>query len=272
MNDENVKFLQDNLLYMGFGEKFNEKIKEKIASGEEEFSLKGNMDFLQPVKVEGKGLEPDTVTYDLKFKKGKEADIYFFNGFQATLEKPGQSEQASQYFYVNRGRGVSAKESFNLLSGRAVNKNILNKDDEKVNVWMKIDFDKRTEKDNNYDMKTFSKNYGFDLKELVNKSPIMGLDKPETKDRLIQSLERGNLHGVSFMHKGLEIKGFVSADPQFKQLNFFKDNLKPAYTAGKTNQAGVEMVAVNEEKESKAQKEAPVVEAAVVETAGKRKR
>lgn len=246
MNEENEKFLQDNLKYLGFGDKFNENLKEAMQSGDEEFSLKGKTEYPQPTKQEGKNPETDTVTYDIKFKKGKESDMYFLNGYKATLEKPGHEESASQYFYVNKGKGVTAKESFNLLSGRSVNKDVINKEGEKVNLWMKLDFNNK--KDDNFEMKTFSKNYGFDLSDAIDKSSIKGLDKPENKERLIQSLERGNLHSVNFEHKGAEVKGFVSAEPQFKKLNFFHDNLKPVYSENKSNKASVENAPDQDEK------------------------
>jgi len=46
----------------------------------------------------------------------------------------------------------------------------------------------------------------------------------------LKSLERGNVHEVTFMKSGKEISGFVTANPQFKTLDFYDRDLNPVYS------------------------------------------
>jgi len=124
---------------------------------------------------------------------------------------------------------VTAKESYNLLSGRAVNKDVVLKSGEKANLWLKLDFTEHTP-EKGYKIDPYGKNYGFSLKETVDKFNILNMEKPGFKDQLLKSLERGNLHEVSFMKNGKETTGFVTANPHFKTLDFYDKDLSQVYS------------------------------------------
>jgi hypothetical protein len=49
-----------------------------------------------------------------------------------------------------------------------------------------------------------------------------------SKERLMQSLERGNLHQVTFVSGENEKKMHVEANPQFKTLNIYDEDRKKA--------------------------------------------
>jgi hypothetical protein len=83
------------------------------------------------------------------------------------------------------------------LNGRSVNKDLTNAEGKSYKAWVQIDFNQQDEK-GNYKFKTFSQGYGYDLDKELSKHPIKELNEPITKERLMQSLERGNLHQVSF--------------------------------------------------------------------------
>ncbi|WP_443938753.1 hypothetical protein [Pedobacter sp. MW01-1-1] len=116
-----------------------------------------------------------------------------------------------------------------MLSGRAVNKDVVLKSGEKANLWLKLDFKDHTP-EKGYALNSYGEQYGFSLKETVDKFKILDLDKLGVKDQLLKSLERGNLHEVSFMKNGKETSGFVSANPQFKTLDFFDRDLVQVYS------------------------------------------
>src|SRR5690606_3414227 len=124
MNDENVKFLKDSLFYLGFGEQLNEQLTANMKENKAEFQLHFSNEQNAP------GMDaPDQIQYELHFKRAKEVDMYFFNSYKAKLtDETNQSKE--QLFYVNKSRGVTSKEAYNLLSGRAVNKNLINKEGE----------------------------------------------------------------------------------------------------------------------------------------------
>jgi hypothetical protein len=63
----------------------------------------------------------------LQFRKSDNSDMYFFNSYEASLQR-SNSERVNQTFYLNKGKGVTTKEAFNLLDGRAVHKELTNRD------------------------------------------------------------------------------------------------------------------------------------------------
>lgn len=148
--------------------------------------------------------------------------------YNASFKPEGDSAERSQNFYIKKNAGITAKEAYNLLNGRAVNKDLTNSEGQPYNAWLQIDFN---QKDNhgNHKFKTIHQAYGYDLDKELNKHPIKELAEPTTKERLMQSLERGNLHQVTFMKGDREDKMFIEANPQFKTLNVYDDRLKKVF-------------------------------------------
>src|ERR1700741_250891 len=156
MNEENVSYLQNQLKFMGFGDKLNEKLVEMIQAGKPEFSLKANFKYKRPPTAVNEIIEKDTVSYELHFKKGTEKDMYFFNKYDASLVKDMQQKEAmangpeivelKNTFYLNNGKGITAKEAYNLLDGRSVYKELNNREGETYNAWLKIKFDLKDDK------------------------------------------------------------------------------------------------------------------------------
>lgn len=247
MNENNLDYLQNTLKYLGFGESLSEPLRAAIENGPEEFKL----DFknFQPAPhARDKPELADAMVYVLDFSKSKESELYFFNKYQASLQKPGQNAKLEQTFYVNKGKGVTVKESYNLLSGRAVNKDVVLKSGDKANLWMKLDFsDHSPEK--GYAMSTYGEQYGFQLKDTVDRFKILDMEKPGFRDQLLKSLERGNLHEVSFMKNGKETAGFVAANPQFKTLDFFDRELSQVYSKSVDRHEGGEKKEVTNNEE-----------------------
>src|SRR5882672_1660535 len=115
MNEKNFDYLKDNIKYMGFGEKQNDVLEEHLKQGKESFQLKFN------TEINKKQFEAL-----LQFRKSDKSDMYFFNNYHASLER-SNGEKMKQTFYLNNGKGVTAKEAYNLLEGRAVFKELSNK-------------------------------------------------------------------------------------------------------------------------------------------------
>jgi hypothetical protein len=153
--------------------------------------------------------------------------MYFFNKYAATF-RPQNSEERNQTFYVKKNAGITAKEAYNLLSGRAVNKDLTNAEGQPYNAWMQIDF---SQKDNhgNHKYKMIHQGYGYDLEKELTRHPIKELNDQVSKERLMKSLERGNLHQVTFAKADREDKMFIEANPHFKTLNVYDDRLKKVF-------------------------------------------
>jgi hypothetical protein len=76
----------------------------------------------------------------MNFRKSETTDRYFFNNYHASLEK-GKDEKAEQTFYLNKGKGVTGKEAFNLLDGRSVHKDLVTKEGQPYKAWMQLNFE-----------------------------------------------------------------------------------------------------------------------------------
>jgi hypothetical protein len=212
---KNLDYINNQIKYLGFGEGFNKALKEAMDSGNEKIDFPISREFFSPGKQEQK----QEVDFTLHFAKGKESNMYFLNSYSAQLNSLTSEMNQEQKFYLNKGKGFTAKETFNLLSDRAVNKDMANKEGENYNAWVKL----KPAEDNgkNRDFQIFNENYGFDLKETLSKYPIKEMESPETAERLMNSLKKGNVQAVTFSQNGEETPKLISANPQFKNLHVY---------------------------------------------------
>ncbi len=213
MNNENFQYLSDNLKYMGFGENLKADLEKNLSEGRADFQLNYKAEINK---------KPFEVT--MNFRKSDTSDMYFFNNYHASLEK-SNGEKAEQTFYLNKGKGVTGKEAFNLLDGRAVHKDLVTKEGQPYKAWIQLDPSSK-DKNNNFEVKQFHENYGFDLKAAVEKFPITDLKDPEKEKALMQSLQKGNVQSVTIEKDGTSHKMFIEADPQYKKVNLYDSNMK----------------------------------------------
>ncbi|WP_100630321.1 hypothetical protein [Algoriphagus formosus] len=212
MDKENYEFLTEKLKYSGFEDQLNAALKKEIQSGKEEFSLP------YQVNLEGKQMD-----MDLSFKKSQISDRYFFNKFEAKLQNPETGQEPKTHtFYQNQG--ITVKEAFNLLEGRAVEKSLLGADKEPFKAWLQLDLSKKDEK-NNFPINQFHEKYGYDLKEALQKFPIKELQDETKMDWMLKSLKKGNTYPVVMERKGMEEIMFVEANPKFKSINVYDVNM-----------------------------------------------
>jgi hypothetical protein len=205
MNEKNLETLKSNLRNLGFGEGLNEQLEKNIKEQKSEFNLTHQIEY-----------NKTKVNFDLSFRAGEQNEMYFFNRYKATLEN---QPERSQVFYLDRGNGVTTKEAFNLLEGRAVNKDLTNKEGEKYNAWVQLDLSKK-EENGNYKLNRYHENYNFNFKAEVDKLIL----KPMTSDlekQFVKSLEKGNLQSAVFLKEGQEVKLFVESNPKERTLNLY---------------------------------------------------
>src|SRR5207245_848968 len=112
--------------------------------------------------------------------------MYFFNSYHASLERKN-GDKVEQTFYLTKGRGVTAKEAYNLLEGRAVYKELSNKAGEPYKAWIQLDFSAK-DKNNNNEVNQYHEKYGYDPKAAVAKYAVLELDGREKEKSLMQSL------------------------------------------------------------------------------------
>lgn len=207
MNEENLNSLKENLRGMGFCDKLFANLEHNIRQCFPEFVLKMNSEF-------GKSKLEST----LFFSRSIESNKYFFYRYDAKLKNDVGA--FSQSFDVKDGKGVTLKEAFNLLEGRAVFKEMAPKLGEKYHAWIQLDLNQK-ESDGNYRLKQFPKNHDYDLKSTLQPFPIKKLLEPQKAERLLLSLQKGNKQLVTMMSEGKEQKYFVQADPEYKAITVY---------------------------------------------------
>jgi len=217
MDQENYEFLTEKLKYTGFEDRLNASLKEEIKSGKENFTLGTIMD------IEGKKMD-----VDLYFKKSAISDRYFFNKFEASLRNENPDlESKTHTFYQNQG--ITAKEAFNLLEGRAVFKSLLDSDKEPYKAWMQLDLSKKDE-NKNFPVQQYHEKYGFNLEETLRKFPIKELNDSTKTDWMLRSLQKGNTYPVQMERKGVDEIMFIEASPKFKSINVYDATMSSVKT------------------------------------------
>jgi hypothetical protein len=214
MNQKNFEYLKDQVKFTGFGDALENELKEKMQKEAPGFQLVHNAKFGN-----------DTTTATLHFKKSDQSDMYFFNRYNVSLKQEQSSDVVDQTFYINKGNNITMKEAYNLMSGRAINKDLTNKEGQVYNAWMQMDF-KETDGSGNYKMKHYHQNYGYELEKVLATHPIKELGNEQDKSRLIDSLNKGNRQSVTFIQNGNEQKHFIEANPKFKSINVYDDSMQ----------------------------------------------
>ncbi|MCC8423624.1 hypothetical protein [Mucilaginibacter sp. UR6-11] len=203
MNDQNLSYLQKQLLNLGFGEKLNDELEKNIKSGKKEFTLTSEQEY-----------NKQSVDYTLHYKAGDQNDMYFFNKYDASL----RDKDMQQTFYLNKGSGITAKEAYNLMEGRAVHKQLENLEGEKYNAWIIIDKENKTE-NGNFKLRPFTDGWNYKPERAIDKLDIVGINEEGARDKLMKSLEKGNRHQVTAMKDGKEVKLFLEANPAEHRVN-----------------------------------------------------
>ncbi|MGG7666930.1 hypothetical protein [Dyadobacter sp. BHUBP1] len=223
MNQKNLDYLQAQVKYTGFGEGLESQLAEQIKSGAMTFSLTHQAFY-------GK----DEAVATLHFKKSSQ-DNYFFNSYDLAVKQEGMQVPLKQSFFLGYDNNFTLKEAYNLLSGRSVYKELakliddgngrLEAKGEKYHAWVKLDFGDK-DKNDNYKEKRYHQNWGFDLDAVLSKLPIKELADPKEKERLIASLQKGNVHAVTFAIAGNEVRRYIEAVPQFRSINQYNADME----------------------------------------------
>jgi hypothetical protein len=220
MNTENFEELKKTLKYLGFGELLNDALGKALESGKQQFTLNTRMSYGLPISIPEDPKTMDRVAYDLTFKQGKNG-ITYFNNYVAKLESPLFNER-QQTFYVDKGRTFTAKESYNLLSGRSVYKALENKEGERYRAFVQLDYKGELKPNGNYPLKSYHEKFGFNLQEKVNQLPIR-FSSLEERDRIIRGLERGNLQKIQ-LQDGRTV--YAQTLPSDKSLRLYDEKLQ----------------------------------------------
>ena len=220
MESKYLNYLRDDMKYLGFGDNalLDQQLEIQTEGTAEGFELYTDAFFDEDTRLEVK----------LYFRYSDKQNRYFFSKFDALLVYPEEpARNRAQTFYVFKGKGVTFKESFNLLQGRSVYKNMTDLDGEKYKAWIKLDFGEKDLHDN-YKVKQYGLRYGYELEKVLEKYPIRELQQENTKAELYRSLQRGNRQSVTFDKQTKSEKMYIEANPVFKTINIYPHVLKVA--------------------------------------------
>lgn len=221
MNQKNLEYLKEGLKYLGFGDRLNQELENNIKQQPEKFQLTLVGEFTR-------GQGKDKMEYKLDFDKSQQTDMYFLNRYHATLKNDDPEKERRQTFYITKNTGITAKEGYNLLSGRAVNKDLVTQDNKPYNAWLQLDFTVKDRNDN-YSVKQYHSGYGYELDKVLQKHLIKELSNPDDRNKLLRSLEKGNLQQVTFVKEGKEEKMFIEANPRFKNIDVYNSNFQKVF-------------------------------------------
>ncbi|MBN8852390.1 MAG: hypothetical protein BGO55_01425 [Sphingobacteriales bacterium 50-39] len=215
MNDGNLLLLQEKLRYLGFGDVTSTHFLElEMQNGTPAFQLKTAAGFDQKSLIRA----------TLFFQKSDKLDCYFFTKYEALLIYEIEPiKTRKQTFHIKNGNGVTFKEAFNLLQGRSVYTTLWNSDDVKYSTWIQLSLCEKTRDDTNYKVRQFREDYGYDLEKVLSTYPIQELQDETLKMNLICSLQKGNVHAVTFVKANKMERMFVEACPATKGLKIYSE-------------------------------------------------
>src|SRR3546814_15361750 len=142
-----------------------------------------------------------------------------------SLKKEGESTEMKQSFLVSpKHTTYTAKEAYNLMSGRAVNKKMsamqkvsdeggsrLKPTGNKFTAWVQLDFNV-ADKYGNFKQKIFSGYENLDVPKALEGQPIKELQGDDPRKRHVESLQSGNRTEVTFSEEVKKCTTYLKAN------------------------------------------------------------
>nr|WP_315238638.1 hypothetical protein [uncultured Flavobacterium sp.] len=189
--EKNNQSLQEQLQRIGFRD-LSDKIEQQIKLGHEQFTI--------PVSYYIN--EKEKLDHELSFSKDQSGK-YQFDGYKTTLQNElKRDENRSQYFKLQEGNSFDTKQAYNLLAGRAV---------QKEKSWIQLDLNDK-DASGNHRIKEFNSGYGYDLEKAVQ-LPLKELSNKNEADKLKDDLKQGNRLPVTLIKNGNEHRFYIEANP-----------------------------------------------------------
>lgn len=206
MELKNYQYLTDSLTKLGFEGVFDKPLKAAMELGKPDFVLKANL--------EGKD---EAMLFAFKFAQNG-GEYYFLNNVQASLTKKGQ-EPLTHDFFLYKQQGYNIQQMKNMLEGRSVYAEF-RKDGRDVQLWRRVDFTAKDERDNNLVRTTYNNNNKFNLIEEVSKLPVQNMNATE-KEALLQALKNGERAVVTLKQGANRERTFIEATPHLGTISVY---------------------------------------------------
>lgn len=225
MTEKELSFIENQFKRIGAKEAFTDNLIEQMKAGVQNIE--------HPFDKMYDGNAAKALFY---LKKSDSSDLYFLNKYDLGIRKDGQTNEVKQTFYLNDFKKSNTKEEWNpnrfnttftfkeavnYSLGYPVLKTFKNQSGEEYHAWVKANF-KNKLSNGNYEMNQYHLKNGFDLEKVLSNFSIKELANATYKERLIESLQRGNLQSVTFVGaEGKQEKLFISPNIPLKSLNVY---------------------------------------------------
>ncbi|CAA9202956.1 hypothetical protein FLACOL7796_04538 [Flavobacterium collinsii] len=197
---KNNQALYDQVQRIGFKDLSNQ-IDHQIKQGQEQFNI------LVSYYIN----EKERLDHELSFSKDQSGQ-YQFDGYKTTLQNESKPEEhRSQYFKIQGRNSFDTIQAYNLLVGRAVQKD---------RSWIQLDLNDK-DATGNHRIKEFHSGYGYDLEKAVQQLPLKESSNKNEANKLMDDLKQGNRLPVTLIKNGNEHRFYIEANPQFKSVNIY---------------------------------------------------
>jgi len=208
MEKTNYEFLFDQLKFLGFGENLKTSLAEAMENNQSSFELYFAAD-----------IDGEPVHAILYFSKTDAMANFYFSGYQLAMDNK------LHHFRIYKGKGVTLKEGFNMLCGRAVFKQLTGKKEQKYYAWLQLDLNSK--EGECFKMNTYYENYSFDMSKLLDQLMIEPPSPNWDRAMLLRSLERGNLQAALIKENGKLKNVMIEANPVEKTITIRENILQP---------------------------------------------
>lgn len=221
---ENFHSLHQQVQRIGFPD-LSKIIKAELEKGQKNFSI--------PIAYYIN--EKEKISHTLSFSRDTSGG-YQFEGYESCLRyEDAMKTESRHYFKIENEQRFSLEQSYNLLSGRSVERN---------GTWFQLDFNDRNAL-GNYPLKEFRAGYGYELEKILKSLPLKEPYSTAELQRLKESLAQGCREPVVLIKNSRENKFFIEANPQFKSINLYDQHQQKAAVASIRNDAESDSVQIH---------------------------
>ena len=200
---ENNQSLQEQVQRIGFKD-LSDKIEQQIKQGHEQFTIPSSY-YIN---------EKERLNHELYFAKDQNGKCRFEGYKTNLLDESKPEESRSQYFKVQEENSGDTTQAYNLLAGRAV---------QKEGSWIQLDLNDK-DASGNHRIKEFHSGYGYDLEKAIKQLPLKEISNKTEADKLQDALRQGNRQPITLIKNGNEHRFYIEANPQFKSVNIYDEH------------------------------------------------
>ncbi|PSL42832.1 hypothetical protein CLV51_11048 [Chitinophaga niastensis] len=217
MVEKNYSFLTETISNLGFGNIFDEPLRNAMKLGIQVVELKANAkrkigDYGFNVVVEkGKAITPSQ----------NQDDFYFANRIHVQFKEHGINEEKSHTFGLYKQKGFTVAQMESLMRGRFVHNTFRNTDtNEMVGRWQYIDF-KITKEDGTHPLKSIYDNkIEFNVVKEIGNLPGLSATQEE-KESMARRMKDGSDIAASIRVNGVKENVLLRANPRIAEIEAY---------------------------------------------------